>query len=176
MFAVVVGMWMSVIGSEDNGLAGSISRVRNAQDQQVFVCPLLCVSLTSNNSVSQIQPAQNPHKPFLYPLLHVSLTRDLHRTHKCAIPAVWPPCAVSDQGAAWALVSHDPQLWSAQLALASALCQDHAVQSQCDCSPDWMQVQRMHETEHSVLETEHLMHETEHSMLHSRLKLLRSRC
>lgn len=60
VYAVAVCMWMSVIGSKDNGLAGSISRVRDAQEQQGFVCPLLCVSLTSNNSMSQIQPAQNP--------------------------------------------------------------------------------------------------------------------
>jgi len=117
------------------------------------VCPLhattVCFTLTMHKT----------HKPSLYPLLCVFLTYSIHRTHNCAIPAAWPPCAVSGQGAAWAPASHAPQLW---LALASALCEAHAGQSQCDCSPHWMQLQRMHETEHL--------------MLHSRLRFLRSRC
>ncbi len=123
--------------------------------------PLLHVSLKSNNSMSHIQPALT-HKPFVYPLLCVLPACTLHRTHKCAIPAVWPPCAVFGQGAAWAPVSHAPLPWSAHLPLASALCAANAVQSQHDCSPHWMQLQRRHGTERL--------------MLHSMLKFLRSRC
>ena len=97
VYAVTVCMWMSVIGSKDNGLAGSISRVRDAQEQQGFVCPLLGVSLTSNNSMSQIQPAQNP-QAFCDRLFCVFLTHTSHQVcHTCSLASLcclWSGCSM----------------------------------------------------------------------------------
>lgn len=158
--AAAVCMCMSVIGSKESAL--QYSQIRDAQKPTNVLHVPYPVCLLHATAVCFTLKMHKIPKPLVYPLLCVFLTCSIHRTHKCAIPAAWPPCAVFGQGAAWAPVSHAPRLWLTQLALAFAFCQAHTVQSQHECSSHWMQVQRMHENERL--------------MLYSRLKLLRSRC